>query len=225
MDNARQVVRIRKDLWDGPKSLGTYFGREFLTNMYLYVNHDTNEFSLWETPKIPPTPEDLIAIDDKGQASQLCMQDSTKGNSTTAGGIDLPPSAIGAIIGLSILAGLALLAGVAWKVVERRNRKRKAEQVKAAEKAGDWKVKENPNWGKPHKPSELEADCESVWAVPPPILAEAEGDEGRRLKRGCVCACSCETWVEQPREMDGQGRPAELSHSPRCQHRPFPILR
>lgn len=228
------VFKIRRDLILGEGN-HTYFGREFLANMYLYVDYDRDEFTLVQASATTSN-EDLVTLDEAHiERRQFCTRTNTtisaaRDTNTTPPELSekdgLSPTIIGVTISISILAGTAVLAAVIWQVLKKtglwqrlNGKKTDVKEVKS--------IEEDPNWGKKHKPCELAADSESEWAVPPPILAEAIGDEGRRLKRGCACACSCETWVEDlPEEMpDGQGRPVEMSHSPRCQRRRFEILR
>lgn len=111
-------------------------GRYFMTNMYIMVNLDAEEFTIWPA-NTGSNRETLVAVDDNGnvvedasfcptntatpQADPQATSDSSSGTSTRM--------ATGSIVGISIGCGVALgliAAGVWWFMRRKKQRKEPA---------------------------------------------------------------------------------------------------
>ena len=102
----------------------TLLGKMFLSAAYIMVNHDNNEFTLWEAN--PTTDESIVAIDENGiETSNFCgavvSGSSSDGSGDSSSG-GLPAGAVAGVV-IGILAVIGIVAGM---VVFLRRRARSA---------------------------------------------------------------------------------------------------
>jgi hypothetical protein len=178
------------------------FGRFSMTNMYLMVNLDAGEFTIWPANTGSNT-ETPVAVDDSGKVledSPFCTtataptQTDPQATKTGSASSKLPT---GSIVGISIgsVAALVISALGAWWFLRRRTRQ-KREQVPEVMNGTTSEA----------------AAYQASWATqPPPFANDPNKHNGTTGDRSTMLSSASFVDVNHP---SGMSNPSELSSTP-----------
>lgn len=169
-------------------------GRYFMTNMYMMVNLDLGEFTIWPA-NTDSNRETLVAIDENGnlvESSSFCATDTTTTDGPPAPTNHSSDMSTGSIVGIAVGCAAALgIFGMGIWWLMRRRKQRNAPRV----------IGTTPG-----------AAYQASWATPPPPFSnDPNKPNGHVGDRGTMLSTTSFIDANHP---SGISNPSELSSTP-----------